>query len=71
MPRKYSNKTVSQVRFDATLFEKIRVVSAEEGRSINAQIEFFAKKGVEAWEAVNGEIKLPDESPDSTEHPET
>lgn len=51
----------TQVRFDETLYEKVKVIAENEVRSVNAQIEYFIKKGIEAYEAENGTIILMDE----------
>lgn len=56
-----SNKVSTQMRFDQTLYEKTKIIAENELRSINAQIEYFIKKGVEAYEAEHGPILLPDE----------
>lgn len=67
MPTKITGKVVSQVRLDEVFYRKLKRIAEIENRSANAQLDFFMKKGVEAWEAQNGKITLPDESQDSTE----
>lgn len=57
----YSDKVATQMRYDSVLYEKTKIIAAEELRTINAQIEYFMKKGVEAYEAEHGAILLPDE----------
>ena len=57
----YSDKVATQMRYDSVLYEKTKIIAAEELRTINAQIEYFMKKGVEAYEAEHGVIHLPDE----------
>ncbi len=57
----YSDKVATQMRYDSVLYEKTKIIAAEELRTINAQIEYFMKKGVEAYEAEHGTIVLPDE----------
>lgn len=55
-------RVATQMRFDEILYEKTKAIANEELRSVNAQIEYFMKKGVEAYEAEHGPISLPDES---------
>ena len=57
----YSGKVATQMRYDEVLYEKTKFIAANELRTINAQIEYFMKKGVEAYEAEHGPIFLPDE----------
>ncbi|MBQ9930850.1 MAG: hypothetical protein IJO79_00685 [Firmicutes bacterium] len=54
-------KIASQMRFDETLYEKTKIIAESELRSINAQIEYFMKKGIESYESENGVILLPKE----------
>lgn len=56
-----SSKITTQMRYDQTLYEKTKIIAENELRSINAQIEYFMKKGVEAYEVEHGPILLPDE----------
>ena len=51
-------KVATQMRYDAELYEKTRFIAEEELRSVNAQIEYFMKKGIEAYEADHGPIVL-------------
>lgn len=51
MPKKYVDKSVSQIRIDAQLFAKIKAIAQRESRSINSQIEHFLKLGVARYEA--------------------
>lgn len=51
-------KVATQMRYDEILYEKTKIIADEELRSVNAQIEYFIKKGVEAYEAEHGEIIL-------------
>lgn len=55
------SKVASQMRFDETLYEKTKVVAENELRSVNAQVEYFIKKGIEAYEKEHGIIFLSDE----------
>lgn len=61
MPAAKSVKIATQMRYDEILYAKTKVIAAEEMRTINAQMEYFMKKGVEAYEAEHGPISLPDE----------
>jgi hypothetical protein len=54
-------KIASQMRYDEVLYEKTKIIVEKEFRSTNAQIEYFMKKGVEAYEAEHGPISLPRE----------
>ena len=56
-----SGKVSTQMRYDEILYEKTKIIAENEFRSVNAQIEYFIKKGVEAYEAENGPISLPRE----------
>lgn len=54
------SKVSTQMRYDEMLYEKSKIIAEREFRSINAQIEYFIKKGIEAYEKENGVISLPD-----------
>lgn len=54
-----ADKAVTQVRVDSELYEKLKYIADDELRSINSQIEFFIKRGIEAYEKENGSIILP------------
>lgn len=51
-------KVSTQMRYDEILYEKAKIIAERELRSINAQIEYFIKKGIENYEKENGEITL-------------
>lgn len=51
-------KVTTQMRYDVVLYEKTRRIASEELRSVNAQIEYFMKRGIEAYEAEHGPILL-------------
>lgn len=53
-------KVSTQMRFDETLYAKTKIIAENEFRSINAQIEYFIKRGIEAYEKENGFISLPE-----------
>jgi len=48
-------KTTTQLRIDTLTYEKARYISIKELRSMNNQLEYFVKKGVEAYEQEHGE----------------
>ena len=54
-------KIATKMRYDETLYEKTKVIAENELRSVNAQIEYFMKQGIEAYETIHGKIILPDE----------
>ena len=54
-------KVATQMRYDEILYEKTKIIAEKEFRSVNAQIEYFIKLGVEAYEKQHGSITLPDE----------
>lgn len=57
-----NGKIATQMRYDEVLYEKTKVIAENEFRSINAQIEYFIKLGVEAYEKEHGIISLPEDS---------
>lgn len=54
-------KVATQMRYDEILYEKTKIIAENEMRSVNAQIEYFIKKGVEAYEAEHGVISVQSE----------
>ena len=54
-------KISTQMRYDSVLYAKVKVIAEAEFRSVNAQIEYFIKQGVEVYEAEHGPIILSDE----------
>lgn len=60
MPAAKPGKIATQMRYDEVLYAKTKVIAENEMRTINAQMEYFMKKGVEAYEAEHGPISLPD-----------
>ena len=61
MPAPIPNRVSTQIRLDATLHQKLKIIANEESRNMNSQIEYFIKKGIEAYEAEHGPIQLPAE----------
>ena len=51
-------KIATQMRYEYELYDKTRIIADAELRSINAQIEYFMKKGIEAYEKEHGPIVL-------------
>lgn len=61
MPAAKPGKIATQMRYDEVLYAKTKVIAENEMRTVNAQMEYFMKKGIEAYEAEHGPISLPDE----------
>ena len=55
------DKVTTQLRVDGQLYEKIKYIARQELRSVNNQIEYFIKKGVEQYEAERGREIIPAE----------
>lgn len=55
------SKISTQMRYDEVLYKKTKIIAEEEFRSVNAQIEYFIKLGVEAYEKEHGVISLPED----------
>lgn len=47
------------LRVDKILMEKFKVIAAENGRSVNKELEILMKKTVKSYEQENGTIALP------------
>ncbi|MBQ3853117.1 MAG: hypothetical protein II778_00275 [Anaerovibrio sp.] len=45
-----SNKVALQVRFEEQTYTKLKKISSDELRSLNAQIEYFVIKGIQQYE---------------------
>lgn len=52
-------KVSTQMRYDETLYKKTKIIAENEMRTTNAQLEYFMKLGVEAYEKEHGVISLP------------
>lgn len=61
MPAPIPGRISTQIRINETAYQKTKIIANNELRTINAQIEYFIKKGVEAYEAEHGPISLPEE----------
>lgn len=57
----YNGKVATQMRYDEILYKKTKIIAENELRTTNAQIEYFMKLGVEAYEKEHGTIILSDE----------
>ncbi|MCX4328287.1 MAG: hypothetical protein OSJ45_13510 [Lachnospiraceae bacterium] len=51
-----NGKVATQMRYDEILYEKTKIIAENELRTTNAQIEYFMKLGVEAYEKEHGII---------------
>lgn len=58
MPAAIPGRVATQVRLDEISYKKMKVIAKRENRNANAQLEYFMKKGVEAYEAEHGPISL-------------
>lgn len=58
------NKLCLQLGLPASMSQKLRVICTKEMRSLNRQVEFFCRRGIERYERENGVIGLfePDDS---------
>lgn len=61
MPASIPGRISTQVRLDEIAWKKLKVIAQQENRNANSQLDYFMKKGVEAYEAEHGPIVLPDE----------
>ncbi len=61
MPASIPGRIATQIRINETIYKKTKHISQLENRNTNSQIEYFIKKGVEAYEKEHGTISLPDE----------
>ena len=58
MRQSIPNRQKTQLRIDKILFEKTKIIAEAENRYLNSQIEYFIKKGIEAYERDNGSISV-------------
>lgn len=58
MPAAIPGRVATQVRLDEISYKKMKIIARRENRNANAQLEYFMKKGVEAYEAEHGPISL-------------
>lgn len=59
MPAPIPDRIATQIRVNETIYKKVKYIAQLESRNTNAQIEYFMKKGVEAYEREHGVISLP------------
>lgn len=59
MPAAIPGRVSTQVRLDGITWKKLKIIAKNENRNANSQLDFFMKKGVEAYEAEHGVISLP------------
>ncbi|MCC8078756.1 MAG: hypothetical protein LIO57_01655 [Oscillospiraceae bacterium] len=60
MPAAIPNRIATQIRINEEIYNKTKAIAKRESRNTNSQIEYFIKKGVEAYEAEHGVISLHD-----------
>ena len=61
MPAAIPGRIATQVRLDEITYKKMKIIAKLENRNANSQLEYFMKKGVEAYEKEHGIISLPTE----------
>lgn len=61
MPAPIPNRIATQIRIDKTIYGKTKEIAKSENRNTNSQIEYFVRKGVEAYEKEHGSISLPED----------
>ncbi|MCI8601077.1 MAG: Arc family DNA-binding protein [Oscillospiraceae bacterium] len=61
MPKAIPGRIATQARLDEITYKKMKIIAQLENRNANSQLEYFMKKGVEAYEAEHGAIQLSDE----------
>lgn len=61
MPAAIPGRVSTQLRINAELHKKTKCIAKRENRNTNSQIEYFVKKGVEAYEKEHGVISLPED----------
>lgn len=44
------------LRVDKEIMDKFKIVAADNGRSVNKEIEMLMKRAIQAYESQNGEI---------------
>ncbi|SHI23886.1 HicB family protein [Sporobacter termitidis DSM 10068] len=56
-----TDKYPTYVRIDRSIHEKLEIMAQKEHRSVNSLIVHLILKGVEDYEAKNGEVKVLDD----------
>lgn len=54
-----TNKIQTGLRLNETIYEKVKLISTREQRSMNNFIEFVVQRYIEEYERKNGEIEIP------------
>ena len=57
-PLLYANARKCEMRMEAQLYDKLKHIAAQEGRSLNGEISYLAKKAVEEYEKIYGPIMI-------------
>ncbi len=57
-----NDKTRFTLRLDDIILEKLKVISDNNRRSVNAQIEHMLEQCIKEYEKENGPIKCPEDS---------
>ena len=57
-----TNKIQTGLRLNETTYEKVRILSTKEQRSLNNLIEYAVQKYIDAYEDKNGPIQIPDKT---------
>ena len=60
MPAPIPNRKTTQLRINEVLYYKTKIIGERESRNANSQIEYFVRKGIEAYEREYGSIEVPD-----------
>lgn len=58
MPAPIPGRIATQVRLDETAYKKMKIIAKLENRNTNSQLDYFMRKGVEAYEKEHGVISL-------------
>ena len=56
-----TNKIQTGLRLNETAYDKLRILTSREARSLNNLIEYVLQKYLDEYEAENGAIVVPDE----------
>ena len=56
-----TNKIQTGLRLNETVYEKLRVLSSRDSRSLNNLIEYVLQRYLDEYEAANGAISVPSE----------
>lgn len=58
MPAPIPDRKTTQLRINETLYKKTKIIAVLENRNTNSQIEYFVRKGVEAYEKEHGSLSV-------------